>query len=51
MNNQQQIKHLKELIEKENPAFHRWIDTVNKEIRRLERGKNGANKKVAQKDK
>jgi len=39
MNREEKIKHLRELIEKENPAFHRWIDRLNKEIGRLERGK------------
>lgn len=39
MNREEKIRHLKELIEKENPAFHRWINRLNKEIARLERQK------------
>lgn len=37
MNKEEKIKHLKELIKEENPAMHRWIDKLNKEIRKLER--------------
>lgn len=37
MNKQQKIKRLEELIEDENPAFHRWISKVKREIERLKR--------------
>lgn len=39
MNNQEEIKRLEELIEKENPAFYRWIDKLQKEINKLKRQK------------
>ena len=35
MNNQEKIKRLEELIENENPAFHRWISKVKREIEKL----------------
>jgi len=35
MNKEKEIRHLEELIEDENPAFHRWISKVKREIEKL----------------
>jgi len=37
MNKEKEIRRLEELIKDENPAFHRWISRINKEIERLKR--------------
>jgi len=35
MNKEKEIKRLEELIEDENPAMHRWISRVKREIEKL----------------
>lgn len=35
MNKEEKIKRLEELIKNENPAFHRWISKVKREIEKL----------------
>ena len=35
MNKEEEIRHLEELIKDENPAFHRWISKVEREIEKL----------------
>lgn len=35
MNKQEKIKRLEELIKDENPAFHRWISRIKREIEKL----------------
>ncbi len=35
MNKEKEIRRLEELIKDENPAFHRWIGRVKREIEKL----------------
>lgn len=35
MDKEKEIRRLEELIENENPAFHRWISRVEREIEKL----------------
>ena len=37
MNKEEKIRRLEELIKDENPAFHRWISKIEREIERLKR--------------
>jgi len=35
MDKEEEIRRLEELIKDENPAFHRWISKVEREIEKL----------------